>query len=252
MDGLDAVFEDAEIADLSLAVVNRTSPEPLQRILEKLFDHQQVDVMEVDRDEETEDMVYLLDGEEVIAKSPLSAVADAILTVNSDLYITGTHTLEEVDPPEVIAGLTDVPFHLRGYPESHKEKLLLIVISRYIERLSFIHGGGKHRASFQRLSRIEDERGTRAVYEMLADTDIDVHVYGMPDWTPPPEFDLTMHGGWEGEFRHSWFVVHVPEDESLPHAALVALETRPRMWKGLWTYRTEKVREINRYIEAQL
>jgi len=252
MDGLDAVFDDAEAADLSLAVVNRRSPEPLQRMLEKLFEHQAIRVEERTIADADRDMVYLLDDGEVVASSPLDEVAESILLINSDLYITGTHSIEEIDPPAVIAELTDVPFYLRGYPESHKEKLLLIVISRYIERLSYINDGGKHRASFQRLSRINDERGTRAVYEQLADTETDVHVYGMPDWAPPVEFDLTMHGGWDGEFRHSWFVLHVSEDPSLPHAALVALETSPRTWKGLWTYQADKVREINRYIERNL
>jgi DICT domain-containing protein len=57
----------------------------------------------------------------------------------------------------------------------------LIVISRYIERHAWQAGEGTLRTSFQRLSRIDDERGTREMYETLAGTDIRTHVYGIPD-----------------------------------------------------------------------
>jgi DICT domain-containing protein len=57
----------------------------------------------------------------------------------------------------------------------------LIVISRYIERHAWQAGEGTLRTSFQRLSRIDDERGTREMYETLAGTDVRTHVYGIPD-----------------------------------------------------------------------
>jgi len=238
--------------ELSLAVVNRQAPRPLQEMLERMFADQEVDVQDIEIEKKVQDMVYLLDGQDIVAKSPLAAVRDSILLVNSDLYITGARELEEVDLPAVIEGLENVPFRLRGYPESNTEKFLLITVSRYIERLALESDGGTHRASFQYLSRINDEQGTRAVYERLAETTTDTHVYGMPDWTPPPEFEVTMHGGWDGDFRDTWFVVHVPQDDSLPHAALVAIEVESRTWKGLWTYDREKVKKINNYIERKL
>lgn len=243
---------DEREEELSLAVVNRDAPEPLQALLEKMFDRQSVTVDEIERDAEEQDMVYLIDGDDVTASSPLREVANAILLVNSDLYTTGTRSVDEVDPPAVINGLTDVPFRLRGYPESNKEKLLLITISRYIERLSLEHDGGKHRASFQRLSRVEGEQGTKTVYERLANVDTDVHAYGIPDWTPQPYLDLTIHGGWEADFRDTWFVVHVPDDTSSRHAALVAIQPEPGSWDGIWTYDENRVREINRHIEQKL
>jgi hypothetical protein len=50
-----------------------------------------------------------------------------------------------------------------GSPASNSEKLPLIVISRYIEQLAWQHETGRLRSSFQRLSRLDDERGTRRV-----------------------------------------------------------------------------------------
>lgn len=87
------------------------------------------------------------------------------------------------------------------------------------------------------------------MYEQLADSPVDTPVYGMPDWTPPPEFDVTMHGSWSDVFRESWFVTFVPENEGGNYGALVAMETTPRVWKGFWTYIPEKVKSITRYIE---
>lgn len=252
MTGFKRFFPDEDERELSLAVVNRNSPQPLKNLLEKMLDRQSVTIAEISDVDETQDMVYLVEDGDVIARSPLIEVANAILLVNSDLYITGARELDEIHVPAVIDGLTDVPFRLRGYPESNKEKLLLITISRYIERLALEHDGGKHRASFQHLSRIEDERGTRTVYDCLATTDTDVHVYGIPDWTPPPHFDVTIHGAWTKPFRDVWFVTHVPANEQDRHAALVAIQTDPRTWEAFWTYDEDRVTAINRHIERNL
>jgi len=249
---LASFVEGADTTGVALAVVNRESPRPLQRLLETMFDKQPVAVEEWDVNEEVRDVVYLVTDGDVVASSPLAELQRSVLTVNSDIYVTGSRGVEEVDVPDVIEGLTEIPFQLRGYPESNKEKLLLITISRYIEQLALENGGGKHRASFQRLSRLNDEQGTRAAYERLAESEVDTHLYGMPDWTPPPEFDVTIHGGWDQEFRESWFVVHVPDEESSRHAGLVALESEHALWHGFWTYDPATVQEINRYIEREL
>lgn len=249
---LETLLDVADDRDVSLVVVNREAPRPIQSLLETLFDTQTVSVREEHVPEADVDVVYLVEDEDVVASSPLSAVRDSILLVNSDLYITGARGPDEVDPPDVIDGLEGCRFRLRGYPESNKEKLLLITISRYIERLALESDGGTHRASFQRLSRLEDERGTRYVYEELANSPVETHVYGIPDWRPPAEFDVTMHGGWSRDFRDSWFVLFTPDGGTADSAALLAIETSPRTWEGFWTYDAETVDRLNRYIERTL
>jgi len=238
--------------DLSLVVVNRDAARPFQTLLEELFDAQSVSVRERRVPGEEQDTVLLLNGEEVVASSPLSALQDAILLVNSDLYVTGAREVEAVEVPDVIESLEDVPFRLRGYPESGKEKFLLILVSRYIERLALESDGGTHRASFQQLSRLRDERGTRTVYEKLGTSSVDTHVYGVPDWLPPEEFGATVHGGWSADFEDSWFVTFRPDDEDGEHAALVAIETEPGVWQGFWTYDPSAIGRITRYIRHEL
>jgi len=241
---------------VSLVLANRTAPRPLAEMVENAFENQPVDVSERDLSDCDEDVVALVRGGQIVATSPLDALSDALLLVNSDLYRTGTRDLADVEVPDALAGLDDVPFTLRGYPESDSEKLLLILISRYVERTAWEAGGGTLRSSFQQLSRIDDERGTRAVYETLADTGVDTHVYGVPDWTPPRDLDTTMHGGYGADFRNAWFVVYVPPDsassDEADHAALVAVETDPGVWDGYWTYDPDRVREINDYVAYNL
>ncbi|SFS44200.1 DICT sensory domain-containing protein [Halostagnicola kamekurae] len=246
---LKDVIEAADRSELTLAVINREAPQPLQSMLEDLVTDQPVSIEEQDRPDEAADMVYLLEDDAVVATSPLRELSESILFGNSDLYITGTRGPLDVDLPEVIAALENTRFRVRGYPDSSKEKLLLITISRYIEGLSLERGDGIHRASFQRLSRIDDERGTRAVYRRLSETSAETHVYGVPD--RDPQFDVTVHGGQSREIRDSWFVVSVP-DETGTHAALVALETGPRTWEGFWTFDPATVTELDAYIRRAL
>lgn len=213
-----------------------------------------------------ENLVLLVEGDEVVAGSTLGELGNAVLLVNSDLYITGSRTLADVELPSVITGLDDTQFTLRGYPESNRQKLLLITISRFIERVAWTAGGGTLRSSFQRLSRIDDEIGTRRVYERVADAGVDTHLYGVPDEIPR-DLDAVVHGGDSADFTRSWFVVYRPPGGPKPvtdaagtdldrgvegGVGLLAVETEPRVWRGMWTFDAERVREMNRYIERNL
>ena len=251
-DSLASFIESGEARNLSLAVVNRTRPQPIQTMLEETFGERSISVEEYDQADAEENVVLLFNDEEVIASSPLRELEDEILMVNSDLYITGTKALGDVSLPDVIASLEETPFRVRGYPVSNSEKLPLIMISRYIEQLAWEHEYGRLRSSFQRLSRLDDERGTRRVYRTLGETDLDIHVYGVPDWLPPKTFPGVIHAGYYGEFRSSWFVVYHAESADARTAALVAERVSENEWEALWTFDDERVRAVNRYIERAL
>lgn len=244
---LDALADPAA-ADRTLAVLRRSGATPLEGMLHDLFADQPVAV-EVPDDVDLpadEDVALLLEAGEVVASSPMRALEEAILLVNSDLYTTGTLKLHEADLPDVLTGLADTPFRLRGYPLAHKEKLLLVAVSRQIELFAHRAGAGTLRASFQRLSRIDDEVGTRRVYEALAGRDLDVHVYGEPDRDPGADLDVTVHGGYGDRYSDSWFVVFTPEAGSAARpAALLALEVRRRHWDGFWTFDPGLVSDVD-------
>jgi len=262
---LTRFFDRVGSSSRSLVVANRSSPDPVQHVLETTFADQPVQVTERDLPDVESDTVLLVDDDEVLATSSLSALRDAIVMVNSDLFRTGARGLDELELPSVIKRLHDVRFSLRGYPKSNAEKLILVVISRYIEQVAARTGRGRHRASFQSLSRIEDERGTRRVYERLAETGVDVHVYGRPDWIPSRSLDVTTHAGHSADFRDSWFVLFTPDPGSVPDhsaataaradrgpVALLAIEVEPKVWEGFWTFDPSLVADLNTYIAREL
>jgi hypothetical protein len=222
-------------------------------MIENLFNDKGVVVEDIVDDAYEENTVLLVENDEIVAASTLDELKDAVLMVNSDLYVTGTRKLAETEVPDVIDGLAGAPFTLRGYPTSNSEKLLLVLISRHIERLAYDAGEGTLRSSFQRLSRIQDERGTREVYETVSRTDVDVHVYGVPDWRPTRELDVTMHGGNKWDFKNSWFVLYTPPDASGHEpAGLLAIQTGDAEWEGFWTYDRSLVGDLAEYVRHNL
>lgn len=246
------VLEAVRGREATLTVLNRTDPQPVQNVLENLFDGTSVAVEEERTvDGEPSNLVILKTGDD-LAVSTLDDVRDSVLLVNSDLYVTGARELDEVETPTAIAELSDLPFRVRGYPDTSKGKLMLIEISRFIEARALRAGTGTLRSGFQRLSRIEDERGTAAVYERLADAGLSVHVYGVPDAEPPSP--LNVHAADAEELRRSWFVVYRDPAASHRDAALLAVLERsdngPNEWRGFWTYDPERVAELDGYLEG--
>lgn len=237
-----------------LFVCNRTEPDPVQRLFETAFG-EQVTVGEQDLAGAEEDTVILVSGDEVLASSSLQRVMDSFLMINSDLYRTSVKGIDEYRLPDVLARMDEEVLLLRGYPASNKEKLLLIAISRYIESLALKHDRGRLDASFQRISRLDDEYGTRRVYEMLADSAVDVHTYGVSggDWTAEAGLGVTVHTGDSEPYRRSWIVVYDDgSDDPEASAALVAWEVDANVWRSVWTFDPERVREVQRYVVENL
>jgi len=245
---LRAIVEESDAPDQSLVVVNRTEVDPIQGLLETTFAGQRVEITERDIDAEANDTVLLVQDGEVVASSALDAVMNTVLLVNSDLYRTGAGSIDEWQAPEVITELDETVFELRGFPASVKEKLILILISRFIESRALERGAGVLRATFQELSRLTTEKGTREVYRRLGETDLSVHVYGVADRELPDGLDVRPHTGDHRGYRESWCVMFRPPEETGRHAALVAVETGRNEWVGTWTYDAKKVCRVDRIL----
>jgi len=243
--GIEEFFHEVNRRDVSLVTINRTHPKPVQELLADAFSTQSIDLVERSLPENGDDVVALRKGGRVTAISSLRDLMQSFLLVNADRFKTGTKGFDG-GIPDVLNGLDETLFDLRGYPASNKEKLLLILISRHIERLAYEAGEGTLRSTFQRLSRLEDELGTRTVYERLAGRTVDVHVYGVPDGVPE-QLDVSIHGGTSDEYRNSWCVVFQPPEGS--GAALIAYQWEPNRWQGFWTYDAETVGRADRYLD---
>ncbi len=250
---LSGFIDEVDTAEKTLLLMNRTEPKPYIDLLSEAFENQTVTVAERQIPEGTDDLVCLIENGEVTATTPLSELAEAFLLVNVDRYRTGTKQPDLGTFPEVLTELDDVEFVVSGFPQSVKEKLLLIVISRFIEHRALTNGTGELHSTFQKLSRLDDEYGTRKMYEQLGKSGVETHVYGVrddPTWVE--HLDLNVHQGTTAEYRRSWVVVFTPEnDDDGGHVALVALEIGPNVWRSVWTYDVDRTKRIRSYVRER-
>ena len=250
-DSLTDFFEQTDPSEWSMQIINRTSPESVKQMVEDLFGDLSNQVSETTFDEADTDLVLLLRNGEVVGSSPLSTLRDTLLLVNSDYYRTGPADLGSLNAPDVILELSDTVFTLHGYPDSNTEKLVLTLISRYIEQRAWKNEAGSLRTSFQSLSLLYNERATREVYQHLGQIPaLTVDVYGVPDRDPPELPGVTVHETTDDEIKQYWFVVHHIETEG--SAALLAKQTGPTEWQGFWTFDTNKIRTLDQYIQRTL
>jgi len=252
-ESLTSVIDEVEPTNKSLLLLNVTDTalDPQLRLLERVFDAETVDVATRDLPDGEENLVCLVDDGEVIATSPWEELKASFLLINTDRYRTGTKQIETGSFPDVLTGLDEIEFTVRGYPESNKEKLLLVVISRFIEFQALSAGRGEFDASFQLLSRLDDEYGTRRVYEWLAESGVSTHVYGVrDDPTVVENLDVTVHANDDPELRRLWFVAYSPPDsvDETDPVALIAEETGRNVWRGLWTYDADRVDRVQQYV----
>jgi len=257
-DSLSGFVAEASASAKTLLVVNRTGPEPLVDLLSNAFTNQSVTIAEKHIPEGTDDLVCLIGDGQVVATSPFERLQEAFLIVNADRYRTGTRPVGVDRFPDVLTGLTETEFTVAGFPDSNKEKLLLVIISRFIEHLALAAGRGRLHSTFQRLSRLDDEYGTRTMYEWLGDSDVETHVYGVPDDPDAvTDLNLVVHGDDTEAYRRSWVVAFGPDGagsavETEPtHAALVAVEVGPNVWQSVWTYDGNRVERILSYVQRE-
>lgn len=239
--------------------MNQTGPKQFTSLLENAFSNQSVTVKQRNIPDGTDNVVCLIADGEVVATSPFEQLQNSFLLVNTDRYRTGTRSVEESQFPDVLTGLSETEFTVAGYPTSNKEKLLLVVISRFIERLALKTGNGRLDTTFQRLSRIDDEYGTKTMYKWLGESGVETHVYGVADDpTTVADLDVSIHSDNTRAYRRSWVVAFTPDevsqiDQTEPtHAALVAMETSPNVWRGVWSYDRRRVNRIQSYIKQNL
>jgi hypothetical protein len=255
--GLLELIDRVEGESRTLTVVDRQSSDIVQEMLDDLFDEQPVDVVE-DGGEGTvpSDTIIASGTDGTAVRSSLESLQNAILFVNSDTYISGARDLDAVDTPEAILGLADTVFTVEGYPDTRKQKFLLIELSRYIEARAWEHGVGEIHSSFQYLSRLRDERGTQEVYRSLGETGVDVNIYGIEDETVPSDIDATTYtDAAVEELRRAWFVLYTHPTDPAKSAALVCYQLpgedgRLGPWKGFWTFDPDRIEDVRTYVTS--
>ncbi|WP_324666186.1 hypothetical protein [Haloarcula sediminis] len=227
----------------------------MANLLSRVFENQSVTVAERHIPEGADNLICLIENGEVIATSPFWPLAQSFLMVNSDRYRTGTQQSNIGNFPDVLTGLDEVEFTVCGFPQSNKEKLLSVLISRFIEYRALESEAGTFHATFQRLSRLDDEYGTKQIYEWLGESDVETHVYGIrDDPTAVKDIDVTIHNGSSLAYHRSWVVLFQPPAERCTErdcdgpVALVAVEIDDNVWRGLWTYDADRVSRLKSHL----
>lgn len=249
MDSISAFIDNRSDSNTewTAQVVNPTGPTQIQKMAKDLYNGLNIEITNNDVTGLADDLFLVLRDGRVIASSPMSVLRETLLLVNADRYKTGTQLVGEIDVPDVILELSDTVFTLQGFPKSNTEKVVLTLIARYVEQQALVNQSGTLRTSFQKLSRLNDEQGTRRFYEHLGQTTgLETHVYGVPDWDVPADLGLISHEVTNDEIRKCWFVVH--QGKTGQNIAMLAVNVEPYTWKGYWTFDTNDIEALDQYI----
>jgi hypothetical protein len=117
----------------------------------------------------------------------------------------------------------------------------LLAVSREIEDRAFRVGDGTLWVSFQTLSTF---RSQAEVYRTLgAETNLEIHIYGVEDWAPPAITGITYHAEAATRFKPYWVLAYDGGIDETQACALVA-EEHADEYTGFWTNDSATVENI--------
>jgi hypothetical protein len=230
-------IEEAENRDRSM-VVFETGADGSERIerIERFFDEGTVS-----REREPRlvaQFASLFPEEGVVAVSTLDEFDGDYLLVDSGFEVVGTRSRDRIDAPEFVVRVDDATFLVAA-----GNTPLLTEMSHHIEEFALHRDAGTLWTGMQELSRLGESR-TYAIYERLADSGVESHVFGRSGESDPDP-GVRTHGDATPEILESWFVVYQGDAGS---AALVAVETDPGTFRGFWTFESELADRVGEYV----
>ncbi|QDX41413.1 DICT sensory domain-containing protein [Salarchaeum sp. JOR-1] len=130
--------------------------------------------------------------------------------------------------------------HLDRATFTSYDRAQMMTASREVEDRAWRVGEGLLVAGFQTLSTFETQH---EAYALLAETDLDVHVYGAPD-ADVDDVGTTVHPMDSPDIRETWFVAFDGGPSPQQKSALLAEERSPGEFYGFWTYDPDTVDRI--------
>ena len=188
------------------------------------------------------DVALLHRGSDLIEAAPIRSLLGALEVSDSPADLGDR---AGSDGAALLADLSRSTFGARGASKS-----FLIDVSHVIEMEAWRTGAGELHAGFQELSRLWTDPESRRIYRRLAESGVDVHVYGVPA-TESPDWDgVTVHELDTDEIRASWFVAYDGGGDPDRKATLLVEERDPGTYTGFWTYRADRTDGAMAYLDA--
>lgn len=232
---LSSLISDVTGSERTLTVYDATDSMSVTSV-KNHFEVQKVTIEEASTPEGPNDFVVLHDDGEFLAGGDLEELRDA---VEFQAGLLDAKDFHEAKTPDVLKHVSNTTFTSHG-------KRRMILASREIEEQAWSASGGELHAGFQQLSLLQNQYD---MYSRIADRDVDIHVYGVPDWEPPEEEWLTVHATDAPEIRDSWFVVYdSPTDND---CALVSEQVGPNEFDGFWTYEEDIISDILGHLRSE-
>jgi len=160
----------------------------------------------------------------------VTADGEDLVTVDAravERFVTGTEPRELGEDP-LYQPLLE---HLDRTTFTSYDRAQMLRASREVEDRAWRGRTGQLHAGFQRLSNVASQR---RAYELLTETDLDVHLYGEDDATI--DLDATVHASDDPDITSTWFVVYDGGRDDDQKSALLAEERAPGEFYGFWTY----------------
>ncbi|GAA0659176.1 DICT sensory domain-containing protein [Salarchaeum japonicum] len=185
-----------------------------------------------------------------VAHEPVADAADARVELSDgDGERVTSVDVEAVD--ELVSGRSNrefgdaVPYralleHLDRATFTSYDRRQMVTASREVEDRAWRVGEGLLVAGFQTLSTFETQH---EAYRLLAETNLDVHVYGAPD-ADVASVGTTLHPVDSPDVRETWFVAFDGGPSPEQKSALLAEEREPGEFYGFWTYDPDTVDRI--------
>ena len=123
----------------------------------------------------------------------------------------------------------------------------LLAVSREIEDRAYRVGNGTLGVGFQTLSTFETQ--VDLYRELATATDLEIHIYGAADWTPPDIGGITYHGNGETAHERHWVLAFDGGHDEFQACGLLARETTDA-YDGFWTDDRGLVGELLTALEA--
>jgi len=219
-----------------LAVFNVGSSDSLHERLEIFLETQNVRVSSYQTSSKTPSEVAVLSTEqEVLALVTVDMLRDLVNGPPSTADALG---ISDAEYGHILKHLKETTF------TSYDTEQMLNA-SREIEDRARRTGSGTIHAGFQQCSLMTDQQ---EIYSPLSQHGLEVHMYGIPDVTPPVINGVRVHTPETDEIARIWFVVFDGGGDETQKSALLAKERDENSFYGAWTYDAKIVDSVLTYL----